>query len=57
MGDSGCSLCEYHFKIIKFGKEKLKCRILKNSISCSMSFQMVVKSEINGNNVEKNYYY
>ena len=53
IADCGCSICEQHFKLIKSDKEKIKCRIHKMNISCSMSFQMVVKSELKGNAVEK----
>ena len=53
IADCGCSLCAEHFKIIKSDKEKIKCRVHNIFLSSTISFKMIVKSNIKGNAVEK----
>ena len=52
IADCGCSLCLDDYKIIKGGKEKLKCRIHNILLSSNISFEMT-KTHIKGNAVEK----
>ena len=52
ISDCGCSICLEHYKMIKNGNS-IKCRIHNVLITSKISFQMVEKSNIKGNALEK----
>ena len=52
ISDCGCSICLDHYKMIKNGNS-IKCRIHNVFITSKISFQMVEKSNIRGNALDK----